>query len=71
MTLLIFTFNDGAHGISNVLEQFSIKYRIYAYIGLSKKDEISIRWSSTKCSEAGEKTYTTMWYQKKVSFTKQ
>ena len=47
--------NDGANGIRNVLEQFSVKYGIYTNIGLSKNDEISIRWSSTKSSEEGKK----------------
>ena len=50
-----FQFNDGAHGISNVLEQFSIKYGIYTNIGSSKKDESSIQWSSTKSSKARKK----------------
>ena len=49
---------DGAHGISNVLEQFSIKYGIYTNIGSSKKDEISIWRCSTKSSEAGKKAQT-------------
>ena len=44
--------NDGAHAISNVLEQVPIKYGIYTNIQeRSKKDEISIRWSSNKSSE--------------------
>ena len=47
--------NDGAHGISNVLEQVPIKYGIYTNIHLSKKDDISIRWSSNKSSETGKK----------------
>ena len=50
-----FQFNDGAHGISNVLDQFSMKYRIYTNIGSSKIDESSIQWSSTKSSKAREK----------------
>ena len=50
-----FQFNDGAHGISNVLEQFSMKYRIYTNIGSSKIDESSIQWSSTKSSKARKK----------------
>ena len=57
-------FNDGAHGTSKALEQFSIKHGIYTNIikhgiytniGSSKKDEISIRRSSTKSSKGGEK----------------
>ena len=57
-------FNDGAHGTSKALEQFSIKHGIYTNIikhGIysnivsSKKDEISIQWPSTKSSKAGEK----------------
>ena len=51
----ILQFNDGTHGIVNVLEQFSIRYGIYTNIGSSKKDETSIRWSSTKSSEARKK----------------
>ena len=43
--------NDGEHDFSNVLEQFSIKYEIYTNIGLSKKDKVSVRCSSTKFSE--------------------
>ena len=39
----ILQLNDGAHGISNVLEQFSIKYGIYTNVGSSKKGESSIR----------------------------
>ena len=59
----ILQFNDGAHGTSKALEQFSIKHGIYTNIkhgiytniGSSKKDKISIRWSSTKSSKAGGK----------------
>ena len=50
----ILQFNDGAHGISNVFEQFSTKYGIYTSIGSSKKNDISIRWSSTKSNEASK-----------------
>ena len=39
----ILQFNDGAHGIRNVLEKFLKKYRIYTNIGSSKKEESSIR----------------------------
>ena len=51
----ILQFNDGAHGIRNVLEQFSIKYGIYTNIGSIRKDESSIRWSNSKSSEAKKK----------------
>ena len=60
----ILQFNNGAHGTSKALEQFSIKHGIYTNIikhgiytniGSSKKDKISIRWSSTKSSKGGEK----------------
>ena len=54
--LIVLQFIDGAHGISNVLERFPIKYGIYNKIDSRKKDEISIRWSSTKSNEAVEKT---------------
>ena len=48
----ILQFNNDSRGIINVLEQFSIRYGIYTNIGSSKKDETSIRWSSTKSSKA-------------------
>ena len=66
----ILQFNDGAHGIINVLEQFSIRYGIYIYIGSSKKDETSIRWSSTKSSEARKKNVNNYMVSKKVLLIK-
>ena len=54
-----------AHGISNVLKQLKVKYGIYTNVHLGKKDEISIWWSSTKSSEAGQKTSTITWHQKR------
>ena len=67
----ILQFKDGAHGVSNILEQFSIKYGIYTNIGSSKKDAISIRWSSTKSSEAVKKNVNDYVASQKVSLTKQ
>ena len=71
----ILQFKDGAHGVSNILlffnKQFSIKYGIYTNIGSSKKDAISIRWSSTKSSEAVKKNVNDYVASKKVSLTKQ
>ena len=63
-------FNDGAYGISNVLEQFSIKYGIYTNTGSSKKDESSIRWSSTESSKARKKNVNNYLASNKVSLTK-
>ena len=59
--------NDGAHGISNVLEQVPIKYGIYTNIHLSKKDDISIRWSSNKSSETGKKCEQLHGIEKRVT----
>ena len=51
----ILHFNDGAYGVTKILQEFSIKNGIFTDIGSTHKDEKSVQWSTVKNSDTRKK----------------